>query len=134
MDTALAKTIGHAARAARVERGLSQADAAEIIGVSLEFYGRIERGGTLPSAPTLRSMARALSVGADTLLGLTGKAGVLTPRPVSTEAQEFPPELRRLVRRLRGARPRTLRLIAAVASAIEGRPAAKVRTRRSQRR
>ena len=41
------------ARAARTALGLSQADVAEKLGLSLEFVGRIERGVALPSVPTL---------------------------------------------------------------------------------
>lgn len=70
MDDHLAKTIGSAARSARLARGLTQEDAADIVGVSLEFYARIERGKTLPSVPTLLRLAAALGVSADVLLGL----------------------------------------------------------------
>ncbi len=122
MDAKLAKTIGEAARAAREAKGWSQADAAEAVGISLEFYGRIERGGTLPATPTLRSIAAALGASADALLGLapTGKVGHVPAAPTSKVA-EGSPELRRLLRRLRRAPPKTLRLLSAVAAAIEGR-------------
>src|SRR5712692_2086864 len=111
MDTNLAKRIGSAARAARRARSLTQQDAAELIGVSAEFYGRIERGRTLPSVPTLVRIAAALDVPTDALVGRMGPQGVtprLEPNPSSASMS---PELRSLVRRLRRLPPRTLRLL-----------------------
>jgi len=134
MDTELARTIARAARSARTARGMRQADAAEVIGVSLEFYGRIERGGTLPSTPTLRSMAQALGVSADPLLGLTTKTGAPGGQPAPTAVRDTAPALRRLLRRLRKATPRTLRLLAAVAAALEARPVARVKSAGKRRR
>jgi DNA-binding XRE family transcriptional regulator len=49
----LAKHLGKAARTARMRVKLSQADVAERVGISTEVYGRLERGGMLPSVPTL---------------------------------------------------------------------------------
>jgi transcriptional regulator with XRE-family HTH domain len=119
METPLATTIGGRTRSARVKLGLTQADAAERIGISTEFYARIERGGTMPSVPTLAKIAAALETSADELLELAG-AGEYThasrgtsPRLVLESA-----EMRRLLRRLRGAAPETLRLLALVAKAI----------------
>jgi transcriptional regulator with XRE-family HTH domain len=119
MDTDLAKQIGASARTARTRLGLSQADAAERAGISAEFYARIERGGTLPSTPTLVSMANALEVSADVLLG---RARDQAPRrhPPKIAAGESA-ELRRLLRRLRAARPKTLRLLNLLARALEDR-------------
>jgi transcriptional regulator with XRE-family HTH domain len=68
-DSELAKQIGKAARAARDALGLSQADVAERVEISTEFYGRLERGVTLPSVPTLAKVAAVLAVTADTLMG-----------------------------------------------------------------
>ena len=65
MDENLAKKIGVAARASRTALGLTQADAAERVGITSEFYARIERGQTLPSVPTLAAIADALGVSAD---------------------------------------------------------------------
>ncbi len=121
MDTNLARKIGSAARAARRARALTQQDAAETIGVSAEFYGRIERGRTLPSVPTLVRMADALGIPADALLGRIG-AQTLTSRvePNPTDVS-ISPELRGLLRRLRRLKPRTLRLVSALVAALETR-------------
>lgn len=120
MERELAKKIGEAARRARKALGITQEDAADRIGISLEFYSRIERGGTLPSVPTLLRMANALAASADELLGRTETStfyGVAEPHPAYGEDDS--PELRRLVRKLRRARPRTLRIVGLVASELE---------------
>jgi transcriptional regulator with XRE-family HTH domain len=109
MDARLAKTIGSAAKAARSTRGLTQEDAADLVGVSLEFYGRIERGRTLPSVPTLLRVATALQVSADVLLGLDRMPEATRPRPAATSTPDA--ATRRLLRRLSRARPSTIRLV-----------------------
>jgi transcriptional regulator with XRE-family HTH domain len=73
----LAHTIGNVARAARQARGLTLEDAAERLGVTAEFYARIERGYSLPSTASLAQMVTALDVSADVLIGkrpLTARA------------------------------------------------------------
>lgn len=57
-------------RAARKTLGLTQAQVADKVKVSAEFYARIERGNALPSVETLASLVTALGVSADRLLGL----------------------------------------------------------------
>lgn len=121
MQTHLATTIGERTRSARKKLGLTQADAAEKIGISTEFYARIERGGTMPSVPTLVEIATALETSADELLGLSRgevRAGVHREPRARPESVE----MRRLFRRLRGAPPGTLRLMALVAKAIAESP------------
>jgi transcriptional regulator with XRE-family HTH domain len=142
MDHDLARSLGASARAARRRRGFTQEDAAEQIGISAAFYARIERGTTLPSVPTLARMATVLDVSADELLGharaLPSRDGeVFTaadaahPPYVASTAEEaasaasatppvgLPPAearvLRRLVRRLRRAGPKALRLLSTLA-------------------
>jgi len=108
MDTKLAAQIGKAARRAREKLNLSQADVAERMEKSQEFYGRLERGGTLPSVETLVQLSRVLRVGADALLGTsasTGTAAKDAPR------EELTPKERLIVRRLRRANPRAVRLV-----------------------
>ncbi len=120
MDTVLAHKIGSAARIARARLGLSQADAAERAGISGEFYARIERGGTLPSAPTLVALADALEVPTDVLVGRTGaRPSAKVAREVAS-AQDSP-EVRRLLRRVRRAAPRVVRLLNLLAAELSGR-------------
>ena len=68
-DRDLAQQIGNVARAVRKARGLTQEDAAERLGVTAEFYARIERGYSLPSTASLAQMVTTLDVSADVLIG-----------------------------------------------------------------
>jgi transcriptional regulator with XRE-family HTH domain len=122
MNKDLAKTIGRAARDARRALQLTQEDAAERINVSVEFYARIERGNSLPSIGTFARIASALGVSADMLLG--NRPAMVQPAPGA--ALSWPatppsdgPEMRRLMRRLRKARPSTLRLVTMLVKEIE---------------
>lgn len=118
MDKKLAESIGTSARTARLALELTQEDAAELIGVSAEFYARIERGNALPSVPTLARICSSLGVSADILLGrdmLSHEVKWQSHPP--TEA----PEVRRLVRRLRQASPATLRLVTMLVKELEKR-------------
>jgi transcriptional regulator with XRE-family HTH domain len=62
MDDVLAKQIGIAVRARRRDLGLSQEVIAERVGIAPQFLGRIERGLTFPSIPTLMGLSRALAM------------------------------------------------------------------------
>lgn len=120
-DKRLAASIGVSARQARLARELTQADIAERIGLSPEFYARIERGHALPSVPTLVRIGAALDLGMDELMGRIDRApadvraggpeknanGHWTNSPISNT-----PDVRRLVRRLKNASPATLRMVA----------------------
>lgn len=121
VDKELAECIGAAARGARVALKLTQEDAAERIGVSAEFYARIERGNALPSVPTLARICSALGVSADVLLGRTEVARIKEPPPAkwSPAPPSDSPEIRRLVRRLRRASPATLRLVTLLIKELE---------------
>jgi transcriptional regulator with XRE-family HTH domain len=66
---ALKEAIGRGVHQARKALKLTQEDAAERIGVSPEFYSRIERGATMPSLRTITRMVWALDASADVLLG-----------------------------------------------------------------
>lgn len=60
--------MGRRVRSKRLELGLTQQKMAEKLGVSLSFYGHIERGTRVPSIETLVTIANCLNVGADFLL------------------------------------------------------------------
>lgn len=123
MDKELAESIGNAARTARTSLKLTQEDAAERIGVSAEFYARIERGNALPSVPTLARISTSLGVSADSLLGHSPEDEEERELPAQlqppAQATEDGPELRRLARRLRKASPATLRLVALLVKELE---------------
>jgi transcriptional regulator with XRE-family HTH domain len=120
MDKKLASTIGASARAARMRLELTQADVAERIDVATEVYGRLERGGMLPSVQTLIKLCHELHVSSDELLGLSQHA----PNPRSSAASEAPsapserPEIRRLLRSLRQLESSHIKLLGLVAKAL----------------
>lgn len=117
MDKKLASTIGAAARAARMRLELTQADVAERIEVATEVYGRLERGGMLPSVQTLLRLCQELNVSADELLGLASHS----PSPRSAEAPSLPnerPEIRRFLRSLRQLDSAHVKLLGLVAKAL----------------
>ncbi|GAB4569826.1 MAG: hypothetical protein Tsb0020_24190 [Haliangiales bacterium] len=111
MNKELAKSIGSAARRARTDLKLTQEDAAERINMSVEFYARIERGNSMPSVQNLRRIAEALGVSADVMLGRVkyDAASAMVWRPAAPVTDT--PEVRRIARMLRRAKPGTLRLV-----------------------
>ncbi|WP_428268673.1 helix-turn-helix domain-containing protein [Haliangium sp.] len=119
MNKDLAQSIGRVAREARKALQLTQEDAAERIRVSVEFYARIERGTSLPSIGTFARIASALGISADAMLSAATQpgagAGTAWAPPPPTDG----PEVRRLVRRLRKARPATLRLVGMLVKELE---------------
>lgn len=131
MDTKLSKRIGRSVRQARAARGLTQQEAAERIGISVEFFARIERGGTLPSVPTLVRIADQLVVDADFLLGRAGETTVTIAKPAPSEADR--PEVRRIIRRIRNARSDTLRLVSLLLATLERRGLTSKRRTRARR-
>lgn len=68
MKTFDGEALGARIRRKRQEYGLLQKEMADSIGVSLSFYGHIERGARLPSVPTLVLIANRLGIGVDVLL------------------------------------------------------------------
>jgi transcriptional regulator with XRE-family HTH domain len=102
-ETALAASIGQVARRARKALGLTQKETAARIGVTEEFYARIERGNAFPSVPTLRRLADVLDVSADALFGAV-------PFRVEPEVAD-PPRIRRIIQWVRAATRRQVRLI-----------------------
>lgn len=126
--------FGEAVRAARIALGLTQGDVAERLGISTQFYGRIERGHAVPSMETLVRMMQVLGISANALVGRPGRLG----RPGHSghsggsggsggsghsSGEEPPPrerpEVRRVVRKLRKASPDTIRVVNMVMDGLE---------------
>lgn len=109
----LAAGIGRRARLARRTRGMTQADVAERLGVTTEFYARIERGHGLPSVTTLARLVPMLDLELDPIIAraaggeLAGPAAPSDPLPV-----------RRVIRRLRRATPSARALVAELLEAL----------------
>ncbi|QSQ22283.1 helix-turn-helix transcriptional regulator [Pyxidicoccus parkwayensis] len=106
--SSLKKTLGKNAQAARLRQALTQEDVAERLDMATEVYGRIERGRAFPSIPTFWRLCHVLQESADRMLGLP--TGTLPPGPWQVAEppppyQDQPPELRRLIRTLRGFEP-----------------------------
>ncbi|WNG48159.1 helix-turn-helix transcriptional regulator [Archangium minus] len=115
----LAATIGTAARAARVRANLTQEDVAERVGLATEVYGRLERGGMLPSVPTLKKLCETLNIPSDILLGLTpAQENFWTTREPPEPPAEEPAEIRRLLRTLRKLEPAEFRLLSVLAAGL----------------
>ena len=70
MNEELATRIGSAAREARTQLGLTQAEVAGKLGLAHMVYSRLERGKMLPSVQTLLRMCSVLRISSDELLGL----------------------------------------------------------------
>lgn len=77
----LRATVGPRLKVARKLLELTQEEAAEKIGISAEFYARMERGNALPSAETLPKLANALGVTVDHLIGADGPVPVVETVP-----------------------------------------------------
>jgi len=118
MDKKLAKTIGEAARQARLRAQLTQADVAELVDLVTEVYGRIERGGMVPSVPTLVRICQALKISSDELLGLANADGTLkVTEPAGENAER--PELRPVIRVMRTLDSSHIKLLGRVATALK---------------
>jgi transcriptional regulator with XRE-family HTH domain len=117
MDDKLALALGAAARAARLRAGLTQAEAAEKLGLAPGVYGRIERGGMMPSVPTLRRLSIVLKIPSDTLLSLSHSE--VTAWVDSLPArEERSPDLKKLARSLRNLSPAQLKVLNVIATAL----------------
>jgi transcriptional regulator with XRE-family HTH domain len=129
----LAVRIGAAAREARKRAKLTQEDVAERLGIAPEVYGRMERGITTPSVPTLKKICQALGVKASSLLAV--ETMTLPARSASRQAkQEDSPEIRKLLRRLRTLEKSQLDAIRLVANLMRTEGAKRGSRRPTQRK
>ena len=113
----LSKSLGDAAREARLKAGLTQADVAERIGVATEVYGRLERGLLMPSVPTLRRICLALHMSADAMLALSSPHPPVWEEPPPPAEQEQP-AMRRLLRNVRKLNSMQIRALSLMASTL----------------
>jgi transcriptional regulator with XRE-family HTH domain len=110
----LAAGIGRRARLARRARRMKQADVAARLGVTTEFYARIERGGALPSVTTLARLVDVLDLELNPIIERA--AGGALPGAVPPSD---PPAVRRVLRRLRRATPSAWRLVLTLLEALD---------------
>jgi transcriptional regulator with XRE-family HTH domain len=102
-EKALAQQVGRCMRQARHARKWTQEHVAALIGVSMQFYGRIERGEGLPGMETFVDLLLLFDLSPSAVLGLTDASTA----PVVGDV----PLLRRIARRLRRASPRALAVV-----------------------
>jgi transcriptional regulator with XRE-family HTH domain len=105
-------------RAARERAGLTQAALAAKLGMKDEVYARYERAKMWPSLDRLGRLCDILGCTADSLLG----TGQPPPRPALLPApapDDDSPDVRRLMRRLRKARPSTVRAVQRMLAALD---------------
>ena len=91
---------------------MTQAQVAEEIDVTTEFYARMERGTSMPSTATLYRMAVALDVPVDLLIG----AVVMELR--QEEGPHVPPEIRYIAEQVR-KHPRMALVIISLLNFVE---------------
>ncbi len=109
----LARRIGEHARQTRQALGWSQAEVAEAARLATEVYGRLERGGMLPSVPTLMRLVGALGLTPNDLLG---DAPPKKPRGGTGRRRT----LQALVRRLEQTSDSDLRRVRVIVAAFLG--------------
>lgn len=68
-------TFGDRIRNRREELGLTQTELAEKTKLQQGYISRVERGKFEPTAPTIISLAVALEISADELLGIERRTG-----------------------------------------------------------
>ncbi len=91
---------------------------AERVGLATEVYGRLERGGMLPSVPTLRKLCETLRIPSDVLLGLTPAQENFWAKEAPPRPTEEPAEIRRLVRTVKKLEPAEFRLLGLMATGL----------------
>ena len=121
MDDTLRSLLGDIARAARLRRGLTQAEVARQVHLEPGVYGRIERGRMTPSVTSLRRICTVLELSSDELLSLLprppgGKAP--TPRRLAETIEH--PELSRIIHLLREWPPERLTLARKLLETTDG--------------
>ncbi len=125
---ALKKTLGANIRRARMQQGITQEQMAELLEMSPEVYGRMERGLIFPRVERLVDICAKLGESADQLLGLvlrelSGETAVRQDE-WSTVMRRFTPVLPRLTQPQRQAVRRQMagfqRLLAAFLGPRQG--------------
>lgn len=102
-------------RAARERARLTQVGVAAKLGMNDEVYARYERAKMWPGIDKLGRLCEILDCSADSLLGTDEVA----PAPAEPPPDDDSPAVRRLLRRLRKARPRTVRLVSRMLNDLE---------------
>lgn len=86
------KQLGENIRKERKRQLLTIEQLAELSGITENFLGKIERGDSAPSLPTMDSIASALNVGIDYLSGSTDRPSEYQYINSLMELHELTPE------------------------------------------
>ena len=119
-NAVLRKDVGARIRTARASKGMTQEDLAAAIEIAPESFGRIERGRSFPSIPTLIRLSQVLGISIDDLLCNT---------PPISKPSHTKPEIRRLICILERLDNKTLRhVVSTVRMMTRGRPSGRARS------
>ena len=105
---------------ARRARRWKQAQVAEAIGVTVQFYGRIERGEGLLSMDTFAKLLKLFGLSPSTVLGWVPPTAAAAADDTE-EGSKDPPVLRRIARRLRRGSARGLALVREILDELDRR-------------
>lgn len=86
------KLLGENIRKERKRQLLTIEKLAELAGITENFLGKIERGDSVPSLPTMERIANALHVGIDYLIAYTERPGEYQYINGLMELNELTPE------------------------------------------
>jgi transcriptional regulator with XRE-family HTH domain len=93
-DDARRKLLGANMRTARLRLGFTQEHVAELLGISTEVYGRMERGTIFPRMERFMDLCEKLSVPPDRLLGY---ASAESPSTEATGQEQWSTALHRFM-------------------------------------
>ena len=88
-------SIGKHIRAHRIQKNLRQEDVAELVNLSPNYYGSIERGEKLPALDTFVAILNALDMSADQALSDVLKVGYAARNSALDEKMKELPESER---------------------------------------
>lgn len=88
-------SIGRGIRKCRMQRHLRQEETAELVGLSPNYYGAIERGEKIPSLETFIAILNALETSADLVLADVLVVGYTARNSVMDERMRMLPETER---------------------------------------
>jgi transcriptional regulator with XRE-family HTH domain len=85
-------SIGKHIRECRVRKGLRQEEAAELVGLSTNYYGSIERGEKIPALETFLAILNGLEMSADYAMSDVLKVGYTAKNAALDERMKNLPE------------------------------------------
>ena len=97
----LRATLSQRIKSARKVLGITQAVTAKRIGISAEFFARVERGHAMPGLTTLVKIANELGVTVDFLFGADSAEKKAPPPMQQAAPAETPPKMAYIIRQAR---------------------------------